>query len=122
MPTWPSAENLPAGGGPRDYTVLSPDSIGPDSIGPDSITAGHDPALEDHYVPPPAPPLPALRPVTIASLVAIIAGILVLATQVDGGAWDWPAIIAIVAGGASLAWHVKEGPPRDSGWDDGAVV
>jgi hypothetical protein len=55
-------------------------------------------------------------------VLAIIGGILVLVTQVDDGAWDWIAVIAIIAGGASLAWHVKEGPPTDSGWDDGAVV
>jgi hypothetical protein len=43
-------------------------------------------------------------------------------TQVGGGAFEWLGILAIVGGGAELVWHVKDGPPTDSGWDDGAVV
>jgi hypothetical protein len=100
-PTWPSSEDV------------SSDAIDMDEL--------YD-VDDEHFVPPPAPPFPRLRPVTVAAVLAILGGILVLVTQVDGGAWDWVAIIAIIAGGASLAWHVKEGPPTDSGWDDGAVV
>jgi len=101
-PSWPSSEDVT----PAD-----------DFIG-EAFNLDDD----EHFVPPPPPPVPKLRPVTLGALAAIIGGILVLVTQVDGGAWDWAAIIAIIAGGASLAWHVKEGPPTDSGWDDGAVV
>jgi len=46
----------------------------------------------------------------------------VLATNFDDGSLVWLAILAIVAGGATLIWHMKDGPPTDSGWDDGAVV
>lgn len=101
-PSWPSSEDV----GP------APDFIG------EPFNLDED----EHFVPPPPPPVPRLRPVTIGALAAIIGGILVLVTQVDDGSWDWAAIIAIIAGGISLAWHVKEGPPTDSGWDDGAVV
>jgi hypothetical protein len=81
-----------------------------------------DPATEDHFVPPPPPPLPRLRGVTVASLLAILLGLVVIATNVDGGSLDWLALLAILGGGAALVWHVKEGPPTDSGWDDGAVL
>jgi len=110
-PSWPSSEDV----GP-DSSADDPFPVDADAM----ELAGY---LEDeHFVPPPAPPVPKLRPVTIGALAAIAVGILVLVTQFDGGSWDWIAIIAIIAGGASLAWHVKEGPPTDSGWDDGAVV
>jgi hypothetical protein len=81
-----------------------------------------DPATEDHFVPPPPPPLPRLRRVTILSLLAIVVGLVVIATDFDGGSLDWLALLAILGGGAALVWHVKDGPPTDSGWDDGAVL
>ena len=83
---------------------------------------GGDPALEDHFVPPPPPPIPRLQRVTVIALLSILAGILILLTNFDSGSLLWLAIVAIVAGVATLVWHMKEGPPTDSGWDDGAVV
>jgi hypothetical protein len=103
-PTWPSSEDV--------TTKTADDFIG------EPFNLDED----EHFVPPAPPPVPKLRPVTVGALAAIIGGILVLVTQVDSGAWDWLAIIAIIVGGGSLAWHVKQGPPTDSGWDDGAVV
>jgi hypothetical protein len=85
-------------------------------------TLGGDPALEDHFVPPPPPPFPRLQRVTIISLLSIAAGVLILLTNIDSGSLVWLAIIAIVAGVGTLVWHMKDGPPTDSGWDDGAVV
>jgi hypothetical protein len=81
-----------------------------------------DPAAEEHFVPPPPPPLPRLRRVTVLSLLAIVVGLVVIATGFDGGSLDWLALLAILGGGAALVWHVKDGPPTDSGWDDGAVL
>jgi hypothetical protein len=109
-PSWPSSEDVSSA--PADDFSSADDFIG------EPFTLDED----EHFVPPPPPPVPKLRPVTIGALVAIIGGILVLVTQVDDGAWNWLAIIAIIVGGGSLAWHVKDGPPTDSGWDDGAVV
>jgi hypothetical protein len=89
---------------------------------PDLEPIGSDPAMDEHYVPPPPPPLPRLRRVTVISLLSIVAGLVVLATDFDGGDLVWLAVLAILAGGGALIYHVKEGPPTDSGWDDGAVV
>jgi hypothetical protein len=83
---------------------------------------GSDPAMDEHYIPPPPPPLPRLRRVTVISLLSILAGLVVLGTNFDGGDLVWLAVLAILGGGGALIYHVKQGPPTDSGWDDGAVV
>ena len=106
-PSWPEAEEAPVG--------LS----GSDD---DEPMRSYDPADEDHFEPPAPPPLPRLRKPTLAALVCIGLGILVLAVNLDGGTFRVPAILLIVAGCASLVWHMRQGPPTDSGWDDGAVV
>ena len=82
----------------------------------------YDPADEAHFEPPPPPPLPKLRKETLAALVAIGLGLFALATDFEDGAFTFLAIMAIIGGVASLIWHMKQGPPTDSGWDDGAVV
>jgi hypothetical protein len=110
MPQWPSG---PSAG--------SEATAGADPTA-ESDVEGFDPALEEHFVPPPPPPFPRLRRVTVVSLLAIAAGIVILVTGVEGGSLSWLGIIAIVAGVATLVWHMKDGPPVDSGWDDGAVV
>lgn len=87
-----------------------------------SILDLDDEPEDEHFEPPEPPPLPTFRPVTIGSLLAIIAGIFVVVTGVDGGDLWWLGTAAIIGGAISLVWHVKDGPPNDSGWDDGAVV
>jgi hypothetical protein len=60
--------------------------------------------------------------VTLAALAAIAVGLLMLATNFDGGSWTFIAVVAVLGGLASLVWNMRNGPPTDSGWDDGAVV
>lgn len=81
-----------------------------------------DPAEEDHYEPPPPPPFPRLRKATLSALTVIAFGLLLLVTNLDGGSFRIVAILAVVGGVASLVWNMRNGPPTDSGWDDGAVV
>jgi hypothetical protein len=111
-PQWPTGE---AADGVTQVPVELPSD-------PFQLPIGGDPALEEHYIPPPPPPLPRLRRVTVISLLSIFGGLLILATNFDDGGLVWLAVLAILAGGAALIYHVKEGPPPDSGWDDGAVV
>jgi hypothetical protein len=111
MPSWPG------GDGSDSRTTQVPVEL-PTGGG---IGSG-DPALDEHFVPPPPPPLPKLRRTTMIALLSILVGILVLATQFDDGAFDWLAILGILAGGGALVWHMRDGPPTDSGWDDGAVL
>jgi len=114
-PRWPAAESVAVGA--DDDTDL--DRVSDDL---DDQFAGFDPADEEHYVPPPPPPLPRLRSVTVGAIAAIAVGVLALIFNVDNGAWKYPAFVAIVGGAASLVWNMRQGPPTDSGWDDGAVV
>lgn len=116
--TWPSRENVSEGGRPAHL-----DDLPLDNAGIDQLTSAEPADLEDdHFVPPPPPPLPKLRRATLGALGAILFGIALLVTNFAGGAFQWPAIFAIIGGGIALVWNVKNGPPTDSGWDDGAVV
>jgi hypothetical protein len=82
----------------------------------------YDPADEDHYEPPAPPPLPRLRKATLGALAVMAFGLLILATNVDGGSFRVIGVLALIGGAASLDWNMRQGPPTDSGWDDGAVV
>jgi hypothetical protein len=100
-PSWPEEE-------PSDY--LEDDE------------RSYDPADEDHFQPPPPPPLPRLRKSTIGAIAAIVFGLLILALNVDGGSLTVFALLAILGGVVSLVYNMRQGPPTDSGWDDGAVI
>jgi hypothetical protein len=79
---------------------------------------------DDHYVPPPTPPLPRLATVTRWALIGIIAGVLalVLPLMIGLNAPVWTcaaAVVAIVGGGAVIVARMGN-DPHDG--DDGAVV
>jgi hypothetical protein len=115
--TWPSREDIDADAAPATFDaeqVLSEPGSGPR----DYVVADED----EHFEPPKAPPLPKLRPVTAGAIAAIIGGILILITGIDGGDFWWFGVIGILGGGGALVWHMQDRPPTDSGWDDGAVV
>jgi hypothetical protein len=116
--TWPSRENVSESRRPAHL-----DDIPLEGFDLDRLTTPEPVDMEDeHFVPPPVPPLPRLRRVTVGALAAIVVGLLMLGTNFDGGSLAWLAIFAIIGGGIALVWNVKSGPPTDSGWDDGAVV
>jgi len=73
---------------------------------PDDRPAWSRPAVadpdEDHFQPPQPPPLPRLRPSTVASLGAIALGLVILLTGYDGGDFGVLGVIAIVASAASF--------------------
>lgn len=83
-----------------------------------------DPA--DHFVPPPPPPVPRLQQATLAALVCIAVGAMLL---VAPGVLDLGVdvsfvlgVFAIVGGVGMLVFRMRERPPFDEGPDDGAVV
>lgn len=80
------------------------------------------PPEDEHFVPPPAPPLPKLRSATWAALVTMALCIVVMVTDVGGRGLDVLAFVVFVAAAASLVYNMRQGPPNDDGWDDGAVV
>jgi hypothetical protein len=81
---------------------------------------------EEHYVPPDPPPLPKLRPSTIFGIVLlVIGGFLLAAPSVIGLAPRIATPLALVSMAAGIGWLVlrmRQGPPPDSGWDDGAQL
>jgi hypothetical protein len=115
-PPWPSAEDLPAAA-----RRLPP---------PERLPAPEPPAAPgeaDHFEPPPPPPLPRVRGATAYGVAAVVGGALVLvvptiAGDPVGSELSILAVLAILGGFATLVARMREGPPTDSGPDDGAVV
>lgn len=87
-----------------------------------------DDDVGDHYVAPPPPPLPRVQPATRWAVIAMLGGLVALAAPWLLGLGDSSttatlAVLAIVGGGVTLVWRMRDGPPPDEmGSDDGAVV
>ncbi|HEX3965184.1 MAG TPA: hypothetical protein VHZ03_52495 [Trebonia sp.] len=82
---------------------------------------------DQHYIPPPAPPLPKLEPVTKGAWLALFGGplYLIIATAAGwtvSGLAAFLAVAAFIGGFAVLVLRMDSGPPKDRGPDDGAVV
>ena len=77
---------------------------------------------EDHFVPPPAPPLPRLRRATAGALATMALARFVMLTGAGGRVLDVVAFFAFIAAAVSLVINMRQGPPSDSDTDDGAVV
>jgi hypothetical protein len=82
---------------------------------------------DEHFVPPPAPPVPAADAVTRAAWTGVVGGplFLVLATLLGWEADGLPALLAVgafVGGFVTLVARMKDRPPLDESGDDGAVV
>ncbi len=115
--TWPSRENVTESRRPAHLDDIPLEGLDLEGLATEPVEVD-----DEHFVPPPAPPMPRLRGITVGALAAIALGLVVLGTNFDGGSLAWLAILAIIGGGLALVWNVRNGPPTDSGWDDGAVV
>jgi hypothetical protein len=107
---------------PGSETPSWPEEDQPPELDDSYDGESYDPADEDHYDPPPPPPLPRLRKATLGALAVMAFGLLIIVTNADGGSLRIVGLLAIIGGAASLVWNMRQGPPTDSGWDDGAVV
>ncbi|MEU4802507.1 hypothetical protein [Actinosynnema sp. NPDC023587] len=85
-----------------------------------------DDGPDDHFVPPDPPPLPVLRAGTIAALLLILLGVVLLLFPGLfglGSSVGTPLALVVLCSGAGwLVLRIRNGPPPDSGWDDGAVL
>ncbi|MFG1859654.1 hypothetical protein [Microbispora bryophytorum] len=82
---------------------------------------------DDHYIPPAPPPLPHGDTLSRLSWLALFGGpaYLLLAALLQWPMDGWivfAAVAAFIAGFVILVVRMGDGPPADSGWDDGAVV
>ncbi len=113
---WPVAEDLDA----------PPAPLAPAEPGYDELEAARQARYdeEDHYVPPPPPPVPRLKRHTVGALVTIVIGIVLLFDPLAIGqdVSMLLGVLAVIGGVGALVYRMREGPPTDSGPDDGAVV
>jgi hypothetical protein len=99
------------------------------------IRRGSDPAPapvpdedpHDHFVPEPPPPLPPADPVTRVAWAALIGGplLIILAALLGIGLEGWVVLLSLggfLGGFATLVARMRDRPPNDDGWDDGAVL
>ena len=81
---------------------------------------------DEHFVPPEPPPLPRLRPGTVFGIVLLVIGVVLLAApNLIGLEPRLATPLALVSMAAGIGWLVlrmRQGPPPDSGWDDGAQL
>ncbi|MDA0634643.1 hypothetical protein OUY22_14565 [Nonomuraea sp. MCN248] len=80
---------------------------------------------EGHYEPPPPPPLPKLDLPAKLAWVALFGGpgYLLVAAMAGWHMEGWAlfgAVAAFIGGFVALVVRMGDGPPGDSGWDDGA--
>ncbi|EIV96531.1 hypothetical protein, partial [Frankia sp. QA3] len=107
------------GADPADFVVID--------LGESAGTEVDDPD-NDHYVPPPAPPLPRIRPVTRWALGSIALGVVFLVVPTLIGfnqsrAQDVTGVLLILGGVGTLVARMGDRPPTDlDGPDDGAVI
>lgn len=126
VPRWPAAEDAgpltpPSPKPSAPVTPKPPRAVPlPSWVEPDAI---EDPG-DDHFVPPPAPPVPRVRARTVLAFLVLVLGMLVLFAP---GLVLLPETnqvtvlgIAMLGGGfAALVYWLREAGPHD---DDGAVV
>ncbi len=81
---------------------------------------------EEHYIPPEPPPLPVLRASTIAALGLFVLGIVLLVAPglfgLESRIGTPLSLVSLCAGVGWLILRMRNTPPPDSGWDDGAQV
>ncbi|MFI6596926.1 hypothetical protein ACIBHX_11765 [Nonomuraea sp. NPDC050536] len=120
---WPDSENVPAEPVEPSRRIVKPPEFDDDE--PDDEAARDED--EEHYVPPPPPPLPKLDLPTKLAWVALFGGpaYLLIAAMAEWHMEGWAlftAVAAFIGGFVALVVRMGDGPPNDSGWDDGAVL
>ncbi|MFG3440563.1 hypothetical protein ACGF0J_25190 [Nonomuraea sp. NPDC047897] len=121
---WPDSENVPAEQARR---VVRPADAERDDDERSEAELDDEDEDEGHFEPPPPPPLPKLDLVTKVAWVALFGGpaYLLLAAMADWQMEGWAlftAVAAFIGGFVALVVRMGDGPPSDSGWDDGAVL
>ena len=81
---------------------------------------------DDHFVPPEPPPLPRPQPATVGAVLLFALGIMLLATPGTVGVSEQYGLpLGLLSITGAIVWLVarlRQGPPTDTGWDDGAQL
>ena len=116
-------------GGPRDGDTGNTGDTGdlPAWLEPDAVEEDDEARAESHFVPPPPPALPRVRPRTALSAFSVVLGLLLsfapaLLRQAETFGTLMAGLGLMLGGGFGLVSAVRDAPPTDSGPDDGAVV
>ncbi|MFG1944663.1 hypothetical protein [Nonomuraea sp. NPDC048826] len=132
---WPDSENVPAEPArrvvkPPEEFAASDDDLEADGTGGSDESEEPDRREDEeegegHYVPPPPPPLPKLDLPTKLAWAALFGGpaYLLVAAMAGWHMEGWAlftAVAAFIGGFVALVVRMGDGPPGDSGWDDGA--
>lgn len=124
---WPDRENVPERpAGQRRPSATDADT-GADADAMEDDDERPVEVEEEHYVPPPPPPLPKVDMGTKLAWFALFGGpaYLLLAALLGWPMDGWilfAAVAAFIGGFVALVVRMGDGPPKDSGWDDGAVI
>ncbi|WP_327086037.1 hypothetical protein OIE66_27320 [Nonomuraea sp. NBC_01738] len=126
---WPDSENVPDEPEPVRRVVRAPEAeaAGAPVAETDDDDDEREEGEEGHYEPPPPPPLPKLDLTTKLAWVALFGGpaYLLVAAMAEWQMEGWAlftAVAAFIGGFVALVVRMGDGPPNDSGWDDGAVL
>jgi hypothetical protein len=110
---------------PEDLRTLD-DSAGEPAADLEGEPERRDRDDEDHYIPPEPPPFPVLRASTIAALGLFVLGIVLLVAPglfgLEARIGTPLSLVSLCAGVGWLILRMRNTPPPDSGWDDGAQV
>ena len=116
-PTWPEAED-----------VRPPRKVAPDHTDREPPARPRRNPEDEHFVPPPAPPVKLPRkPSTRYAVLALVLGIVTLVVlpllgRTPSNGVQALGAVSVVAGLATLIFTMRDGPSVDDGPDDGAVV
>lgn len=130
-PRWPGTAPPPerTAGDPTPPGSLGTQPVAPPPVASrptaaETTSAPREP--EEHFVPPEPPPLPKIRRRTLGGLALLGLGLLlVVVPDLIGLSYQLGLLAGLIALTSGVGWLVlglREGPPHDSGWDDGAVL
>ena len=94
---------------------------------PAAAAIEEDPAEDEgHFVPPEPPPIPRPQPQTVGAVALFVLGLMLLVIPgVIGFSAQAGLIFGLLAISGGIVWliaRLRQGPPTDSGWDDGAQL